>query len=42
MHEVVGIMTGAVVHDLEHPGDGDGKKPAEGERGATPPASPPA
>jgi len=21
MHEVVGIMTGAVVHDLEHPGD---------------------
>ena len=24
MHEVVGIMTGAVVHDLEHPGDGDG------------------
>jgi fructose transport system ATP-binding protein len=24
MHDVVGIMTGAVVHDLEHPGDGDG------------------
>ncbi|MEA2226998.1 MAG: fructose transport system ATP-binding protein [Solirubrobacteraceae bacterium] len=23
MHEVVGIMTGAVVHDLEHPGNGD-------------------
>jgi fructose transport system ATP-binding protein len=23
MHDVVGIMTGAVVHDLEHPGDGD-------------------
>jgi fructose transport system ATP-binding protein len=22
MHEVVGIMTGAVVHDLEHPGNG--------------------
>jgi fructose transport system ATP-binding protein len=41
MHEVVGIMTGAVVHDLEHPGDGDGKKPAEGEPGATPPATPP-
>jgi fructose transport system ATP-binding protein len=30
MHEVVGIMTGAVVHDLEHPGDGDEPaKPAE-------------
>jgi fructose transport system ATP-binding protein len=29
MHEVVGIMTGAVVHDLEHPGNGDGGgKPA--------------
>jgi fructose transport system ATP-binding protein len=42
MHEVVGIMTGAVVHDLEHPGNGDGKSPAEGERGATPPAAPPA
>jgi fructose transport system ATP-binding protein len=41
MHEVVGIMTGAVVHDLEHPGDGDGKKPAEGQPGATPPATPP-
>jgi fructose transport system ATP-binding protein len=25
MHDVVGIMTGAVVHDLEHPGDGDGE-----------------
>jgi fructose transport system ATP-binding protein len=23
MHDVVGIMTGAVVHDLEHPGNGD-------------------
>jgi fructose transport system ATP-binding protein len=43
MHEVVGIMTGAVVHDLEHPGEeGNGKKPAEGERGTTPPATPPA
>ncbi len=31
MHEVVGIMTGAVVHDLEHPGDdnGDGSARAE-------------
>jgi fructose transport system ATP-binding protein len=28
MHEVVGIMTGAVVHDLEHPGNGNGKAPA--------------
>jgi fructose transport system ATP-binding protein len=25
MHEVVGIMTGAVVHDLEHPGERNGK-----------------
>jgi len=25
MHEVVGIMTGAVVHDLEHPGDDGGR-----------------
>jgi fructose transport system ATP-binding protein len=41
MHEVVGIMTGAVVHDLEHPGEGDGKKPAEGQQGATPPTTPP-
>src|SRR4029453_7050441 len=24
MHEVVGIMTGAVVHDIEHPENGDG------------------
>ena len=30
MHEVVGIMTGAVVHDLEHPREGDEPaKPAE-------------
>jgi fructose transport system ATP-binding protein len=29
MHEVVGIMTGAVVHDLEHPGSGDGHKGGE-------------
>ena len=29
MHDVVGIMTGAVVHDLEHPGNGyGGGKPA--------------
>jgi fructose transport system ATP-binding protein len=28
MHEVVGIMTGAVVHDIEHPGD-DGAPPKE-------------
>jgi fructose transport system ATP-binding protein len=35
MHEVVGIMTGAVVHDLEHPGDGNGDG---GARAATPPA----
>jgi len=26
MHEVVGIMTGAVVHDIEHP-EGDGSEP---------------
>jgi fructose transport system ATP-binding protein len=34
MHEVVGIMTGAVVHDLEHPDDernGDAPAPAEDE-----------
>jgi fructose transport system ATP-binding protein len=37
MHEVVGIMTGAVVHDLEHPGDGDGKAP---EAPGPPPAGP--
>jgi hypothetical protein len=24
MHEVVGIMTGAVLHDLEHPDKGNG------------------
>jgi fructose transport system ATP-binding protein len=31
MHEVVGIMTGAVVHDLEHPGaeNGNGGEPAQ-------------
>ena len=32
MHEVVGIMTGAVVHDLEHPGDGNGDGSAGGQR----------
>jgi hypothetical protein len=39
MHEVVGIMTGAVVHDLEHPGDGDGDGKAP-EAPAPPPAGP--
>ena len=33
MHDVVGIMTGAVVHDLEH------RELEEGEPGASPPAS---
>jgi fructose transport system ATP-binding protein len=28
MHEVVGIMTGAVVHDIEHQEDGNGAAPA--------------
>jgi fructose transport system ATP-binding protein len=40
MHDVVGIMTGAVVHDLEHPGDGDGRPPA-GERAEGPAAPAP-
>jgi fructose transport system ATP-binding protein len=40
MHDVVGIMTGAVVHDLEHPGDGDGQPPA-GERAEGPAAPAP-
>jgi fructose transport system ATP-binding protein len=31
MHEVVGIMTGAVVHDLEHPGQGNGHDAAAGD-----------
>jgi fructose transport system ATP-binding protein len=39
MHEVVGIMTGAVVHDLEHPGDGDGDGKAS-EAPGPPPAGP--
>ena len=39
MHEVVGIMTGAVVHDLEHPGDGDGDGHGGGE--APEPSAPP-
>ena len=34
MHEVVGIMTGAVVHDLEHPGNGNGGPPATSDRPA--------
>jgi fructose transport system ATP-binding protein len=37
MHEVVGIMTGAVVHDLEHPGNGDGDG-SGGARAEAPPA----
>jgi fructose transport system ATP-binding protein len=35
MHEVVGIMTGAVVHDLEHPGQGNGHDPAAGDTKTT-------
>jgi len=31
MHEVVGIMTGAVVHDLEHPGDEGGRGGGDGD-----------
>ena len=34
MHEVVGIMTGAVVHDLEHPGDGNGDASGGGQPAA--------
>jgi fructose transport system ATP-binding protein len=34
MHEVVGIMTGAVVHDIEHPGEGDGAAPQPQTAGA--------
>ena len=38
MHEVVGIMTGAVVHDLEHPGEkGNGAEPAESQPTQQPP-----
>jgi len=42
MHEVVGIMTGAVVHDLEHPGDdgGRGGGDAAGGGKAAPGATP--
>jgi fructose transport system ATP-binding protein len=36
MHDVVGIMTGAVLHDIEHPGDGDAPKAKQAE--APPPA----
>jgi fructose transport system ATP-binding protein len=35
MHEVVGIMTGAVVHDLEHPGQGSGQDQAAGDTKTT-------
>jgi fructose transport system ATP-binding protein len=42
MHEVVGIMTGAVVHDLEHPGDGDGDGAGQAPQApAPPPTAPP-
>jgi fructose transport system ATP-binding protein len=37
MHEVVGIMTGAVVHDLEHPGNGNGNGDAPAEPQASQP-----
>ena len=44
MHEVVGIMTGAVVHDIEHkavpeerPKTNGGEQPAQ-PQGGTPPA----
>ena len=34
MHEVVGIMTGAVVHDIEHPDDEPGEgRDADGDSG---------
>ena len=39
MHEVVGIMTGAVVHDIEHPDQEPGESGETGEAG-TPPAEP--
>jgi fructose transport system ATP-binding protein len=37
MHDVVGIMTGAVVHDLEHPGNGNGNGDAPAEPQASQP-----
>jgi fructose transport system ATP-binding protein len=41
MHEVVGIMTGAVVHDLEHPDeDANGQAPATAEAEPRKPAEP--
>ena len=36
MHEVVGIMTGAVVHDLEHPGNGDEPAQPRGDQAPKP------
>ena len=43
MHEVVGIMTGAVVHDIEHPDEqeGDGQGEAAKPAPAQPPSQPP-
>jgi fructose transport system ATP-binding protein len=41
MHEVVGIMTGAAVHDLEHPEEnGNGHAPAPAEAEPRKPAEP--
>jgi fructose transport system ATP-binding protein len=39
MHEVVGIMTGAVVHDIEHPENGDGAAATAETPAETPAAS---
>jgi fructose transport system ATP-binding protein len=39
MHEVVGIMTGAVVHDIEHPDEVPGEKAGEGGDGDKPAAT---
>jgi fructose transport system ATP-binding protein len=42
MHQVVGIMTGAVLHDKEHPGEnGDGAAPAAPAAEERPPAQQP-
>jgi ABC-type sugar transport system ATPase subunit len=30
MHDVVGVMTGAVVHDIEHVGNGDSDSAGDG------------
>jgi fructose transport system ATP-binding protein len=43
MHEVVGIMTGAVVHDIEHPEeDGGGRQAETAPAAQPPPPQPPA